>query len=159
MKTLTAILLSFCAVAALADYPDHRKGEGRAFFPWEGAVYDRQVDLYLPKDGKSKVFAIFDGSSSEVKATHFWLTRSGARTVFNVILPEIPGGDKDLEVLLTGSYLSGKNRALYYGDFYTRKRTPAALPPCGSKHVWGRPKPPGCAPWEHGGGFQFSYKE
>jgi hypothetical protein len=101
----------------------------------DGTLVDRNMNLEVPARGQGAV--VLTGGTVELRSEKFRTEKRNGRTIFSVEFADVPGAPPGTEMLLEGSYLKDKNRALYYGDIY------------------GRNSGKGDKEWSHTGGFMF----
>jgi len=83
-----------------------------------GELVTRSASLEVPARGEGKV--ILRSGDVEVEAKAFRSHKVNGRIVFNVLFIDPPGAPENTAALFSGTYSRGSNRAIYYGDFYSK---------------------------------------
>ncbi len=118
---MTRILLSvflLLGTASFADHPDHVEAKGKVVYKEGKSIQHSDVSLFVPKMGKGKIIAAFNGK--EVESDWFKAAHINGRTMLYVQFSNIPDAPKGAKALLQGSYMRGDNEAVYHGEFFLK---------------------------------------
>lgn len=94
--------------------------DGEIFYvtPTSGDIAIRNVTLEVPSRGQGEV--VLSATNFDWRSTDFWTTFENGKTIFNVAFKTQFMNFKST-IVLKGTYLKGKNKIKYYGDFYKKK--------------------------------------
>ena len=100
-----------------------------------GALVNRDCRLWVPARGQGEVKLSCSGT--EIATTDFNVEVKESRKIFTVNFQNVPGAPEGTQAQYRGTYLRGSNRAIYYGDIFTKLT--------GSENT----------DWQYTGGFMF----
>lgn len=116
------ILTSLCMLGAInfvyADDADGVWADGYVSYTHpDGNIVTRDCSLWVPARGQGDVTLKCGDWSTSSK--NFYVDKNFGKTNFSVIFDNMDGAPEGMMAWYTGSYLRGKNQALYYGDVFT----------------------------------------
>ena len=132
LLTLTLLFSSFASALVPVD--------GKIFYKSSnGVLVERDVTLEVPERGQGEV--ILSGEGFEWKTKMFRSFEINDRTTFIAAFKGESRGKK-FTLALSGTYLKGENKILYYGDVFKKD---------GHKFIYN------LAGFDYVGGFNFSF--
>lgn len=101
-------------LSVMVDAPGHVFYKGK-----EGALVKRDVTLTVPPRGEGEL--VLSAENWKASTTHFFSYETAGRIVFTAVFIKPFAGHSESSLVLTGSYLRGTNKAVYWGDMYKTK--------------------------------------
>ena len=98
-------------VCVLVDAPGHVFYKDK-----EGAMVKRDVTLSVPPCGEGEL--VLSAGDWKAATTHFFTYEAAGRVVFTAVFIKPFPSHSETSLVLTGSYMRGTNKAVYWGDMF-----------------------------------------
>jgi hypothetical protein len=85
----------------------------------EGALVKRDVTLTVPPCGEGEL--VLSAEGWKASTTHFFTNEVAGRVIFTAVFIKPFGEHSESSLIITGSYMRGTNKAVYWGDMYKTK--------------------------------------
>lgn len=118
-KTLFFFALLLSTQSALAHYAGVTAPGAIVLKNKAGDIVKYDVSLFVPEKGKGQV-VLTDSTGKTYTAHAFQSKHDKGRVVFSVLFLNPPGFPKKTAAIMVGTYVRGNNKALYYGDIFSR---------------------------------------